>query len=231
MKVTATESSNRKTEIDSDEIVGYLYYHWCYEGYPYTVAEKEGLFDRFHAYYSTKSPSEADSYDISDNSYRFDDATACADSKWYFCVPVYQQTYTNYRLEYIYGTWGNFSEWSDTEATPSELVKVGERTVYRYVNAPMADHSYNSVTNPASCTAAGETTYTCSVCEHSYTEELPMLPHKYKDGKCSVCGSKEPAYYLVGYINGADHGCEGDYQNMGSYKFVDGKLVATFDPR
>ena len=229
MKVTASESSNRKTEIDSDEIVGYLYYHWCYEGYPYTVAEKEGLFDRFHAYYSTKSPSEADSYDISDNSYRFDDATACSDSNWYFCVPVYQQTYTTYRMEYIYGTWGNFSEWSDTEATPSEIVKVGTRTVYRYVNAPMADHSYNTVTNPASCTAVGETTYTCTVCEHSYTEELPMVPHKFVNGKCSVCGNKEPAYYLVGYINGADYGCEGDYENMGTYKFVDGKLVATFE--
>ncbi len=35
-------------------------------------------------------------------------------------------------------------------------------------------------------------------------------------------------YYLVGYINGADHGCEGDYANLGDYKFVDGKLTATF---
>ncbi len=36
-------------------------------------------------------------------------------------------------------------------------------------------------------------------------------------------------YYLVGYINGADYGCEGDYENMGDYKFVDGSLTATFD--
>ncbi len=35
-------------------------------------------------------------------------------------------------------------------------------------------------------------------------------------------------YYLVGYINGADYGCEDDYANIGEYKFVGGKLVATF---
>ena len=35
-------------------------------------------------------------------------------------------------------------------------------------------------------------------------------------------------YYLFGYINGANYGCEDDYLNMGEYKFVDGKLTATF---
>lgn len=35
-------------------------------------------------------------------------------------------------------------------------------------------------------------------------------------------------YYLVGYINGADYGCNDDYINLGEYKFVDGKLTATF---
>ncbi|MBQ7346283.1 MAG: type I pullulanase, partial [Oscillospiraceae bacterium] len=36
-------------------------------------------------------------------------------------------------------------------------------------------------------------------------------------------------YYLFGYINGANYGCEEDESNMGSYKFVDGQLTATFD--
>ena len=229
MKVSASETENRKTEVNSEKIVGYLYYHWCYAGYPYTVAEQTDTFNRFHAYYSTKSPSEADSYDLSDNSYRFDDSTACSDSKWYFYVPVYEQTYTNYRREYIYGTWGNFSAWSDTAATATETLKVATRTVYRYVNAPMADHEYNTVTTPASCTATGQTVYTCSVCKYSYTQELPKTPHSFADGKCTVCGCAVPNYYLVGWINGADHGCEGDYENMGNYKFVDGKLVATFE--
>ena len=36
-------------------------------------------------------------------------------------------------------------------------------------------------------------------------------------------------YYLIGYINGADYGCQDDYENMGDYKFVDGSVTATFD--
>lgn len=36
-------------------------------------------------------------------------------------------------------------------------------------------------------------------------------------------------YYLFGYINGANYGCEEDYETMGDYKFVNGKLTAQFD--
>ena len=39
----------------------------------------------------------------------------------------------------------------------------------------------------------------------------------------------EVDYYLVGYINGADYGIAGDAANLGDYKFVDGKLTATFN--
>ena len=39
----------------------------------------------------------------------------------------------------------------------------------------------------------------------------------------------EPDYYLFGYINGANYACEEDAANLGEYKFVDGKLVATFE--
>ena len=36
-------------------------------------------------------------------------------------------------------------------------------------------------------------------------------------------------YYLIGYINGANYGCEEDAENLGQYKFVDGQVVATFN--
>ena len=228
LKIEPSESNTRKTEITSDEIVGYLYYHWCYAGYPYTVAVGDATYNRFHAYYSTKTPAEANDYDVSDDSYRIDDATACTDSVWYFCVPVYDQVSTDYRKEFTYGAWSNFSDWSDTEATGSDTVKVGTRTVYRYLKAEKGDHAYDSVTTPATCTAPGKTVYTCSLCKHSYTEDLPQTGHSYKDGKCTACGNAEPTYYLIGYIDGANYGCEEDYQNMGQYKFADGKLVATF---
>ena len=99
---------------------------------------------------------------------------------------------------------------------------------------PSCSHSYSSkVTTAATCTAAGVKTYTCSLCGHSYAEPIAATGHSYSGGKCSVCGEVDPStvpstYYLVGYINGANYGCEEDYLNMGSYKFSDGKLTATF---
>ena len=72
----------------------------------------------------------------------------------------------------------------------------------------------------------------CSVCGVTLEEqkEIPALGHSYVSGICA-CGYKDPNYvdyYLVGYINGADYGCQDDYENAGEYKFVDGKLVAKF---
>ena len=111
----------------------------------------------------------------------------------------------------------------------------GNSYISTYTNA--GGHSYTSkVTTAATCTASGVRTYTCSKCGSAYTETVPATGHSYADGACTICGTKDPnyvppvatTYYLVGWINGADYGCEGDWENMGSYKFVDGKLTVTF---
>ena len=54
--------------------------------------------------------------------------------------------------------------------------------------------------------------------------------HMYYQNECSApdCDHRRLDYYLIGYINGADYGCEGDHENMGQYKFVNGKLTTTF---
>ena len=99
------------------------------------------------------------------------------------------------------------------------------------------DHSYNAeVTTEATCTTIGLRTYTCTKCGHSYTQNIAATGHNFFGGSCSVCGVADPsgtpstgtAYYLVGYINGADHGCEDDWQNLGNYRFEGGRLTATF---
>ena len=193
-KVTNSTSETAKVEVNSDQIVGYLYYHWCYSGYPYTSAVKTGSYNRFHAYYSTATPSSANASDPSDDSYRFDSSTACSDSKWYFAVPVYAQKYTTYNSLNTFGRWGTPSEWSLTPVTASASRKVETRTVYRYVTGELGKHNYvNNI--------------------------------------CTVCGQAKPNvdYYLFGYINGANYGCEEDYTNMGSYKFVNGKLTVKFN--
>ena len=95
-------------------------------------------------------------------------------------------------------------------------------------------HSYTAeVTTAATCTEAGIRAYTCSKCGDRYTQSIPATGHSFFDSKCTVCGAAEQTtgstnYYLVGWINGADYGCESDYKNMGQYKFVNGKLTATF---
>ena len=206
--VKASETATSKVTVDSDAIVGYLYYHWCYEGHPYTSATETGSYNRFHAYYSTNAPETADKVDTSDDSYRFDDATACPDSNWYFCVPVYTQSHTSYTAG---AGWGIWSDWGKTNTAGSTTREVQTATLYRYKAASLAAHNYkNSV-----CTVCGDG------CNHSFVY-----------GKCTACGAKDPdyvvTYYLVGFINGKDYGCEADYENMGTYKFEDGKLTATF---
>ena len=198
-KVTAYENSTEKLVIHSDELSGYLYYHWCRAGYQFSSATKSFRYNRFHAYYSTQTPEQADKTDTSDNSYRFDNSTACSDCKWYFAVPVYAQSYTTYSMTAAADTWGDWSDWGTAAVTASESRQVETAVQYRFANAKLADHHYTN-------------------------------------GSCTVCGTADPnhtapvdeIYYLVGYINGADHGCESDYANMGDYRFVNGKLTATF---
>ena len=93
-------------------------------------------------------------------------------------------------------------------------------------------HSYNEgvVSVNPTCLDAGVLTYTCGTCGHNFSQGIPATGHNYVSGSCANCGEAEPVvdYYLFGYINGADYACEGDSENMGIYKFVDGKLTVTF---
>ena len=56
------------------------------------------------------------------------------------------------------------------------------------------DHSYTSKVTAPTCAKEGYTTYTCSVCKHSYTgNTVPATGnHNYVDGKCTTCGQAKP---------------------------------------
>ncbi len=93
-------------------------------------------------------------------------------------------------------------------------------------------HHYEATVTEPTCETAGYTTYTCA-CGDSYVgDEVAAAGHQYLGGKCTVCGAADDGYvadyYLIGYINGADYGCESDSANLGQYKFVNGQVVATF---
>ena len=122
----------------------------------------------------------------------------CSNTNWWFVTDVYQQDYTQYQNQYIYERWTAFSDWSATPVTASDTRRVETRTAYQLKSASLAAHNYVNGT----CTS-------CAAADPGY---IPVSPD----------------YYLFGLINGANYGCEGDYDNLGSYKFVDGKLTVTF---
>ena len=159
-----------------------------------------------------------------------------ADTPYTFAVSEgYQLTATAAnRGLYYSNSAAKFGAYATSNATNSGYI--ANLQLYKYqVGTQGCAHSYTAkVTTAATCTTAGVKTFTCSLCGHSYTEAIAALGHNYVNGTCSNCGAADPnaptasTYYLVGYINGANYGCEEDYENMGQYKFMDGKLVATF---
>ena len=62
--------------------------------------------------------------------------------------------------------------------------------LYVHANESAHVHEWTSaVTREASCTEEGVLTYTCSGCDESYTEPIPMIPHADADGDglCDAC--------------------------------------------
>ena len=74
-------------------------------------------------------------------------------------------------------------------------------------------HSYKlTETKPSTCTNKGYKKYTCTVCNDSYTESLPLVPHRYENKKkkagigtngyvsdeCTVCGDVESKSVIYG---------------------------------
>ncbi len=168
-KKTASETATTKTTINSDSKVGYLWYHWCGGG-AYSAESKTSSYTTFHAFYSTAyTPgTNTDSYDSSDGSYKISDSTACSTCVWYWPIEVYAQKYTNYKKQFTYERWTDYTEWSDTAVTASSTRKVETRTVYRVITGELGDHKWvNGV---------------CSICQDACS-------HSWTDGACSICGS------------------------------------------
>lgn len=61
------------------------------------------------------------------------------------------------------------------------------------------DHSYSDwkETKTPTCTAYGEKTRSCKVCNNKETERLDMIKHVYEDGYCKVCSAQKPSEGLT----------------------------------
>ena len=70
------------------------------------------------------------------------------------------------------------------------------------VEAPACDHKYEVTAATVTCLTAGNRTWTCSVCQDSYTEKLDALGHHYDaNGKCERCD--ETTTLVRVYVNNA----------------------------
>ncbi|MBQ7345770.1 MAG: hypothetical protein IJW45_06885, partial [Oscillospiraceae bacterium] len=165
-KVTASETTTTKTVIDSDAVVGYLWYHWCYSNSYYSVNASSGSYTTFHAYYGTTAPSNYTS--DTDGSYCTSHST-CSNSEWWWPVTVYAQKSTSYDKLFTYGMWGEWSDWSDTAVASSDTRQVEERTLYRYADGEYGEHDFVD----GSCTLCGQA---CAHDDHDV------------NGLCTVCG-------------------------------------------
>ena len=145
--VTAYETETEKLTVESNEIVGYIYYHWCRGSYSagpinrLTSKTQTDVFKAFHGFYSMTDPATLTVSSAGDR-YTYSNSTCCKDTYWYYCVPVYRQDYTTFRALYTYERWLEWSDWSDTAYVAGDTRQVQSRTLYRYTGAKLGDHNY-----------------------------------------------------------------------------------------
>lgn len=113
-----------------------------------------------------------------------------------------------------------------------------ELTAGDYGYKVVGNHSYSVYQNPQqgnntlTIDADGtyDLTFTLTVSEGYLEATATLVSEGGEEGGDDPIDTPTGAvYYLIGYINGADYGCEADAANMGDYKFVDGTLTATFE--
>lgn len=178
---TASETSTQRVLVNSNDLIGYVYYHWC-RGYTNGPINRrisdicDGDYVYFHAFFST---SGAGGYDASgaygEGALYYYNTDCCKDSYWYHQIPVYRQSYTIQQRESTTEGWTNWSEWSDTAYTATESRQVETRTLYRYATGGLGDHKWSSgtVIKESTETATGLRSYTCILCGETKTEVIP----------------------------------------------------------
>lgn len=132
-KVNGYDNGSTKRVITSDYENGqYYYFHWCrgtYWGGPINRSVcigncswcgDYGPFYTYHAYVG-----DGNYYGVIGSTYQKDNSGVCADSFWFYRIPVRYQSWTEYKnnKKYVYrGDWnytGSYSSWSSTTSSKS----------------------------------------------------------------------------------------------------------------
>ncbi|MBQ5363183.1 MAG: hypothetical protein IIU63_07530, partial [Clostridia bacterium] len=68
-----------------------------------------------------------------------------------------------------------------------------------------AEHTYTTLTIPATCTEGGWTVYTCTTCGHEYEDDFTEpTGHAYKNGVCTECGQVDTRVELFDGFSSTD---------------------------
>lgn len=144
---TENETAKRTYDTANKTIKGYVYYHWCCSTYHYSGpsnhyissdpgydSENNRTYDVFHAFFSTTNypPSEKAPACV-----QCSNASACNQVYWWFKLPVYTCSYTDYVKEYSFERWGDYSDWQDEKITENATTQVETREVWRICLAPL----------------------------------------------------------------------------------------------
>ena len=83
--------------------------------------------------------------------------------------------------------------------TGDKVCKTCGKTIEKGKDVAALGHSWDAgkITTKATCTEKGVKTYTCKTCSATKSESIAAISHNYKNGKCAVCGAKDPNYKPV----------------------------------
>ena len=198
---SAYENTTNKLVVTGEQISGYLYYHWCRGTYTSgpknrkSTAEYTSECNAFHAFFSTTAPNGLSA--AGDGSYQYSNGSCCKDSYWYFYIPVYTQTYSEYKNLFTYERWTNWSDWGDTVYSSTSTRKVETRTVYRYINSKLGSHVYDNACDNT-CNSCGTT----RSITHTYSSASCTSP-----ATCVICGTTNGNTLGHTYTNDCDESC------------------------
>ncbi|MBQ9736717.1 MAG: InlB B-repeat-containing protein [Clostridia bacterium] len=166
--VSAYENATQKVVVDSNEVVGYIYWHWCRGGNHGAINRKinwtkTSTYGTFHAFFST----EKLTYSSSGNAYKYKNTSCCKDTYWWNgavsgsdnIITVRKQTYTTYNKLYNYYQYSGYTGWIEHSSSNAPIYNgqsAGTNKTYQNVETQIVpgtttythQYRYMTTTNP-----------------------------------------------------------------------------------
>ena len=91
----------------------------------------------------------------------------------------------------------NSKSFLDWDVAGKKLIDRDPTVIDLIGKSDLGAHIYEASVTPATCTEAGATVYTCTVCGDSYSEPIQPGGHAFTKGNCTKCGAADPDAHTV----------------------------------